>query len=57
MWDVWVITQATHGLSFSSDASVGDLVQALSLDDGQSHVTVQGAVVGQIDLLLAALAQ
>jgi len=55
--DVGVGAQSSHGLSLSGDALAGDGVQALGLDKGEGDVSVQKLVVGEVDLLLAALSQ
>ena len=51
--------QVTHGLGLPGDAGAGagDFVQALGLDQREGHLPVQQGVLGQVDLLLAALTQ
>ena len=49
--------KASHGLSLAGDASAGDLVQALGLDQGEGYFPIQQGVLGQVDFLLATLAQ
>ena len=39
------------------DALRGGVVEALGLDQGEGDVAVEQGVVGQVDLLLAALAE
>ena len=53
--DVGVVAEPAHRLGLSGDAGPGGLVQSLGLDEREGHVPVQDAVVGQVDLLLAAL--
>ena len=55
--DVGVVAEPAHRLGLSGDAGPGGLVQSLGLDEREGHVPVQDAVVGQVDLLLAALAE
>ncbi len=55
--DVGVGAESTHGLRLAGDARAGDLVQALSLDQGEGYLPVQKGVVGQVDLFLPTLAQ
>ncbi len=49
--------EPSHGLGLSGDALAAHVVQALGLDEGEGDVAVQEGVVGQVDPLLAALAQ
>ena len=44
-------------MGLASDAGAGDFIQALGLDEGKGHLPVQQSVLGQVDPLLAALAQ
>jgi hypothetical protein len=55
--DVGVVAEPAHGLGLSHDAGAGDLVEAIGLDQGEGNVSIEDGVVGQEDLLLAALAQ
>ena len=55
--DMGVGTKAAHGLGLPCDPCAGGFVQAVSLDQGKGDFTVQCRVLGQVDLLLAALAQ
>jgi hypothetical protein len=55
--DVRVVAESAHGLRLACDASAGGLIQALGLDQGEGNVAVEGRVVGEVDLLLAALAE
>ena len=55
--DVWVVPEPTHRLNFALDSGPCCGVQLLRLDEGKSHVTVEHRVMGQVDLLLAALPQ
>ena len=49
--------EPAHRLAFARDPLAADLVQAFGLDQGEGHIAVEHRVVGQVDLLLAALAQ
>jgi len=49
--------ETAHCLGFAGNASAGYFVQTLGLDQGESHFPVQQRVLGQVDSLLAALAQ
>ena len=44
-------------MGFSGGAGAGDLVQAFGLNEGKGHFPVQESVLGQVDLLLATLAE
>ncbi len=55
--DVGMRAEAAHGLRLPLDAGTAGVVQALGLDQGEGDVAVQLGVVGQVDLLLAALAE
>ena len=50
-----MVTQASHGLGFTSDAFPGFVIQFFGLNQGKGDVTVKDGIVGQVDLLLAAL--
>ena len=49
--------QPSHSLGLPSDTGASCLVQALGLDEGEGDFSVEEGVVGQVDLLLATLAQ
>jgi hypothetical protein len=55
--NVGVGAQPAHGLGLTLDTGAGGFVQTVGLDQGERDFTVQGCVVGQVDFLLAALAQ
>ncbi len=55
--DVRVGAEPPHGLGFSGDSGAGHLVQALGLDEREGHFPIQQGVLGQVDLLLAALTE
>ena len=55
--DVGVCAETAHGLGLPGNPGAGGLVQTLGLDQGEGDFPVQGAVMGQVDELLAALAQ
>ena len=49
--------EATHRLGFSGDAGSGGVVQALGLDEGEGHVSVQQGILSEIDHLLPTLTE
>ena len=49
--------EAAHGLGLAGDALAGGVVEAVGLDEGEGDVAVEGGVVGEVDALLAALAE
>ena len=55
--DVGVLRELGHDLGLAQDAGLGGVVEALGLEQGEGDVAVEDGVVGQVDLLLAALAQ
>lgn len=55
--DVGIGAEPAHRLGLTGDAGPGGLVQSLGLDEREGHVPVEDAVVGQVDDLLAALAE
>ena len=55
--DVRVISEAPHGLRLTGDALPACLVEALRLDQGEGNLAVEQGVVGEVDLLLAALTE
>ena len=55
--DVRMVAQTAHRLCLTADAFLTRLVERLRLNDGDRHVAVQFAVVGQVDALASALAQ
>ena len=55
--DVGVGAQPSHGLGLAGDARPGGLIQTLGVDQRKGDLAVEEGVVGQVDLLLAALAQ
>ena len=55
--DVGVRAEASHGLGLAADTGAGGFVEALGLHQDESHVAVKLGVVGEVDLLLAALTQ
>ncbi len=44
--DVRVGAEAAHGVGLSGDAGAGDLIQPLSLDEGEGHFPVEERVLG-----------
>ena len=56
-YDVGMGAEAAHGLGLAGDARPGSLIKTLGLDEGEGHLPVQQGVLGQVDLLLAALPQ
>ena len=55
--DMGVGAEATHCLGFAGNSGAGYGVEALGFDEGEGHVPVEEGVVGQVDYLLAALAE
>ena len=55
--DVRMRAEAAHGLGLAGDAGAGDVVQALGFNQREGYFPVQQGVLGQIDPLLASLAQ
>ena len=55
--DVGVGAEAAHGLGLALDAGSPWLIQAVGLDEGEGDVAVEQGVVGEVDALLAALAE
>jgi len=55
--DVGMATEAAHRLGLARDALAGGVVEAIGLDQGEGDVAVERRVVGEVDALLAALAQ
>ena len=55
--DVGVRAEAAHSLRLPLDSGTAGGVEAFGLDQGEGDLAVQQGIVGQIDLLLAALAQ
>ncbi len=55
--DVGVVAEPAHRLRLAPHAREPRLVEALGLDQGEGHVAVELRVVGQVDALLAALAE
>ena len=50
--DMLLGAQAPHGLPCPLDASGGNLVKALGLNQSEGHIPVQQGIVGQVDPLL-----
>jgi hypothetical protein len=55
--DVGMGPEAPHSLGLAPDALPTDFVETLGLDERKGDVAVEQRVVGEIDLLLAALAE
>jgi len=55
--DMGVGAETTHSLGFAGDAAPGGIIECLGLDQSKGHVAVEEGVVGEVDLLLASLAQ
>jgi len=55
--DVGMGAEAAHGLRLPGDALAGGVVEAVGLYQGEGDVAVQRGVVGEVDALLAALAE
>ena len=55
--DVGMRAEPAHGLRLAGYTGTGDFVQALRLDEGESHIPVKQLVMCQLDLFLAALSQ
>jgi hypothetical protein len=55
--DVGVVAEPAHGLSLALDAEEALVVEPIGLDQGEGHLPVELRVVGQVDALLAALAE
>jgi len=55
--NVWMRAKSAHGLRLAADAITPDVVQAFGLDQREGDVAVEQGVVGEIDLLLAALTE
>ncbi len=55
--DVGVGAETPHRLSLTLDSLAGGVVEALGLDQGEGDIAVELGVVGQVDALLATLAQ
>jgi len=55
--DVGVVTKLSHGPGLAFDAGPGFFIQFLGFQQGKGDIPVQQRVTGQVDLLLAALAQ
>jgi len=49
--------EAAHRLGLAADAHAAGVVESLGLDQGEGDVAVEERVVGEVDLLLAALAE
>ena len=55
--NIGMVAETPHGLRFARDALAGAVVQFLGLDQGKRDIPVKQGVVGEVDLLLAALAE
>jgi hypothetical protein len=55
--DVGVVAEPAHGAGFPCDAHTGGFVYLFRLYQGEGDVPVQCGVVGEVDPLLAALAE
>jgi hypothetical protein len=55
--DARVCAHSTHGLGFTENTLASDFVQAFSLDQFESNVSVEYVVVGEVDHFLATLTQ
>ena len=55
--DVRMGAEPAHRLRLARDALAADVVEALGLDQREGDVAVEQCVVGEVDLLLAALAE
>src|SRR5262249_41255229 len=55
--DVGMVAEACHRLRLAADAATTGVIEAFGLDERDGDVTVEAAVVPQVDALLAALAE
>ena len=55
--DMGVVAETPHCLGFAGNALSGIIVQLLGLYKGEGDIPIQYGIMGQVDLLLAALAE
>ena len=55
--DVGVVAESAHGTASRLMRALAGLIELLGLDEGEGHVSIEDGVVGEVDLLLAALAE
>jgi hypothetical protein len=55
--NVGMVAKPTHCSSFAVDTGSRGVIQFFGFDEGKGHITVQKGIMGEVDLLLATLAQ
>jgi hypothetical protein len=48
-----MVAEPAHNLGLPTDAGSGGVIQFLSLDQGEGHVTVEKRIMDEVDPLLA----